>query len=118
MKDKYRLYLKEETEVVEEAHWRVAKSYPTMAELELDLSSIPEAKTGKARGGRKTPLWGFAIASPILAIGYILCFALWLVYGLWKMIATAVVEAGRMLMQAVRMFEQWRYDKSDKRKGE
>lgn len=117
MKDKYKLYLKE-TEYVEEESWKVAKRYSSKAELKMDLGSLPEAKSGKARGGISAPPWALALASPILAIGYLICFAGAALFMVWKTISTSIVEAGKALGQGLRMFEQWRYEKSEAKKGE
>lgn len=113
MKDKYKLYLKE-TEYVENESWKVAKRYSSKAELKMDLGSLPEAKSGKARGGITTPAWALALASPILAIGYVLCFAGVALFMIWKTISTSIIEAWKFLAQGLRLFEQWRYDRKEK----
>ena len=115
MRDKYKLYLRE-TEFVEEESWKVAKRYPSKAELEMDLGSLPETKSGKARGGAATPIWVFAMAFPLLAIEYLACLLLWAIFGLWKWVSTSLAEAWKMMAQSVRLFEQWRYDRAKAKK--
>jgi hypothetical protein len=115
MKDKYKLYLKE-TEYIEEDSWKVAKRYPSKIELRMDLGSLPEAKSGKARGGIATPMWALILAFPLLAVGYALCFVGVALFMVWKTITTSIVEAGKALGQGLRMFEQWRYDKAEAKK--
>ena len=115
MKDKYKLYLKE-TEYVEDESWKVAKRYPSKIELKMDLGSLPEAKSGKARGGISTPPWALALASPILAIGYLICFVGVVLFMVWKMITTSIIEAWKFLAQGLRLFEQWRYDRMEAKK--
>lgn len=117
MKNKYKLYLKE-TEYVEDESWKVAKRYSSKTELKMDLGSLPETKIGKARGGISTPAWALALASPILAIGYAICFAGVALFMVWKTISTSIIEAGKALGQGLRLFEQWRYEKAEAKKGE
>lgn len=115
MKDKYKLYLKE-TEYVEDESWKVAKRYPTKTELKMDLGSLPETKSGKARGGISTPPWALALASPILVVCYLVCFAGVVLFMVWKTITTSIIEAWKFLTQGLRLFEQWRYDKAETKK--
>lgn len=113
MKDKYKLYLKE-TEYVEDESWKVAKRYSSKTELKMDLGSLPETKSGKARGGIATPMWALILAFPLLAIGYVLCFVGVALFMVWKTISTSIIEAGKALGQGLRLFEQWRYDRKEK----
>lgn len=115
MKDKYKLYLKE-IEYVEDESWKVAKRYSSKDELKMDLGSLPEAKSGKARGGISTPAWALALASPLLAIGYVLCFAGVTIFMIWKAIVASVIKTWKFLAQGLRVFEQWRYDRTEAKK--
>ncbi len=114
MKDKYKLYLKE-TEYVEEESWKVAKRYSSKAELRMDLGSLPETKGGKARGGVSTPMWALILAFPLLAAGYAICLVGAVAFMLWKTLSTSIIEAWKMVSQGIRLFEQWRYERKEKK---
>lgn len=117
MKDRrkrYKLYLKE-TEYVEEESWKVAKRYGSKAELRMDLGSLPEAKGGKARGGVSTPVWALILAFPLLAAGYAICFVGAALFMIWKAACTSLIEAWKTVSQGIRLFEQWRYERKEKK---
>lgn len=115
MKGRYKLYLKE-AEYVEEASWKTAKRYSSRAELEMGLGSLPETKGGNAKGGVQTPLWAIALASPLLAAAYAVCFVGWLAFAVGKAIIAGGIEAWKAVWNLVRLFEQWRYEKGKGKK--
>ena len=117
MKGRYKLYLKE-TEYVEEASWKTAKRYSSRTELEMGLGSLPETKKGKAKGGVQTPPWAIALASPLLAIAYAICFVGLFAFQSMKAIATGGIEAWKAVWNLMRLFEQRRYEKAKVKKGE
>ena len=117
MKGRYKLYLKD-VSYVEDESWKTAKRYQFRAELEMGLGSLPETEKGDARGGIQMPAWAIALASPLIAITFLSCFAGWLLFALWKGVTTSLLEAGRSVWNLLRLFEQWRYGKASERKGE
>ncbi len=115
MKGRYKLYLKD-VSYVEDESWKTAKRYQSRVELEMGLGSLPETRKGDARGGIQTPAWAIALASPLIAISFLACFAGWLLFSAWKGVTTSLLEAGKSVWNLIRLFEQWRYKKAESKK--